>query len=76
MPYDRYVISPHGSKWLLRWNGRALTTFRDQAQALHAAMVAARMSRGRGNVTTVLTEQDRDAPPVHSVRYSHQPSTA
>jgi hypothetical protein len=70
MHHDRYVISPHGSEWLLRWNGRALTTFRDQAQALQAAMVAARMSHRRGNATTVLRDQDGSASPVHSVGHS------
>jgi hypothetical protein len=69
MDHDRFVILPHGAEWLLRWNGRDLTTFRDRAEALHAATVAARMSRRRGKLATVLADQDRSAPADRDVVY-------
>jgi hypothetical protein len=58
MAYDHFVILPHGAEWLLRWNGRDLTTFRNRAEAVHAATVAARMSRRKGNEATVFVQND------------------
>jgi hypothetical protein len=50
---DQYTITHSGVAWTLQLNGHHLGSFKERDHALHAANVAARMSKKRGKAAAI-----------------------
>jgi hypothetical protein len=55
---DTFLVAPSDEGWTLSLNGQRMTSFEDQHAAQRAATVAARLSRDRGRIAEVLTDDD------------------
>lgn len=61
MQLDRYLIIPSGNQWAIRLNARILNTFRTKADAIRAAVEAARRSGEIGISATVMSQREDGA---------------